>query len=58
MLKPYGIGPKQIREREQTHKGYKREDFEDAWSRYLREAPGDAIHTPPAKRNRSLKSRL
>jgi len=51
LLKPYVIRPKQIREGEQTHKGYKREDFEDAWSRYLHEVPGDTFHTPPAKRN-------
>jgi hypothetical protein len=51
LLKPYGIRPKQIREGEQTHKGYKREDFEDAWSRYLYEARADTSHTPPAKRN-------
>jgi hypothetical protein len=51
LLKPYGIGPKQIREGEQTHKGYKREDFEDAWSRYLGEACVDTFRTPPVKRN-------
>jgi len=51
LLKPYGIRPKQIREREQTHKGYKRDEFEDAWSRYLDEARADTPHSPPAKRN-------
>jgi hypothetical protein len=51
LLKPYGIRPKQIREGEQTHKGYKQEDFEDAWSRYLDEAHADSFHTPSAKRN-------
>jgi hypothetical protein len=35
LLKPYGIGPKTLREEEQTFKGYERADFEDAWSRYL-----------------------
>jgi hypothetical protein len=51
LLKPYGIGPKQIREGEQTHKGYKREDFEDAWSRYLGEARADTSHTPSVEGN-------
>jgi hypothetical protein len=51
LLKPYAIIPKQIREGEQTHKGYKQEDFEDAWSRYLDEARVDTSHTPSAKRN-------
>jgi hypothetical protein len=51
LLKPYGIRPKQIREGEQTHKGYKREDFEDAWSRYLGDAHTDPCHTPPVIRN-------
>src|SRR5215217_941475 len=49
LVKPYGIGPKQIREGEQTHKGYKREDFEDAWSRYLFAALVGASHTPPLR---------
>jgi hypothetical protein len=51
LLKPYGIRPKQIREGEQTYKGYRREDFEDAWSRYLDEARAETSHTPSAKRN-------
>ena len=35
LLKAYGIGPRTLREGEQTFKGYERADFEDAWSRYL-----------------------
>jgi hypothetical protein len=35
MLKPYDIRSKDIRTDDGTRKGYRREDFEDAWSRYL-----------------------
>jgi hypothetical protein len=36
-LKPYGIESKDVRLPDGTHpKGYLREDFEDAWARYLR----------------------
>jgi hypothetical protein len=42
LLKPYSIGPKTLREAEQTFKGYERADFEDAWSRYL-PRPGEVI---------------
>jgi hypothetical protein len=34
LLKPYGIGSKQVRVGEDNRKGYEREDFEDAWDRY------------------------
>jgi hypothetical protein len=34
-LKKYGIAPKTIRDGAKTFKGYTREQFEDAWSRYL-----------------------
>lgn len=35
MLHPYGIGPTTIRAADKVCKGYKREDFHDAWLRYL-----------------------
>jgi len=35
ILKPYGIGPKQIRICETTLKGYEAADFEDSWDRYI-----------------------
>jgi putative DNA primase/helicase len=46
LVKPFGIGPKQIRVGERTCKGYRREDLEDAWNRYLpaRDPEVDAKH--------------
>ena len=34
-LKPFEIKPKQIRVATSTSKGYQREDFLDAWDRYI-----------------------
>ncbi len=34
-LKPYGVRPQQVRVGTETRKGYRREDFADAWVRYL-----------------------
>ena len=34
-LRDYGIKPKTIRTGDATPRGYWREDFEDAWRRYL-----------------------
>ena len=35
-LKPYGIGPKQLRlDSDTTAKGYQASDFKDSWDRYL-----------------------
>jgi len=34
-LRPYEIRPKQVRVGDRTLKGYMREDFHDAWARYL-----------------------
>jgi hypothetical protein len=45
MLKPYGIRPKAIRLEESTPRGYQREQFHDAWLRYL---PQDATTTTAA----------
>ena len=36
LLKPYDIHPGTVRDGKDTFKGYYRESFEDAWSRYLR----------------------
>ncbi len=35
LLRPYGIAPHSIRVEDRTPKGYEREDFEDAFRRYL-----------------------
>ena len=36
LLKPYGVRPKKIRiSDDSTTRGYKREDLEDPWQRYL-----------------------
>ena len=35
LLRPYGIRPKTVRLGGPTAKGYKREQFEDAWRRYV-----------------------
>jgi Protein of unknown function (DUF3631) len=35
MLKPYGVSPKVVRLGPETARGYHRDDFEDAWARYL-----------------------
>ncbi len=35
LLKPYGIKPKTVRVGDDTIKGYKRDQFKDAWERYL-----------------------
>ena len=35
LLRPFGIGPRDIRFEAGTKKGYIRNDFEDAWERYL-----------------------
>jgi hypothetical protein len=34
-LEPYGVKPRQVRVLASTGKGYRREDFWDAWTRYL-----------------------
>ena len=41
LLKPYGVIPKKLRERdgEGTFRGYERASFEDAWARYLPHTP-------------------
>lgn len=35
LLKPFDIRPHDLRFADGTHKGYERNDFEDAWARYL-----------------------
>ncbi|MFC1917206.1 DUF3631 domain-containing protein [Chloroflexota bacterium] len=45
LLKPYYIRPVTIRINEKTPKGYRKADFEDAWSRYLLPI-GDLSATP------------
>lgn len=41
LLRPYGVRPDSIRQGEHTRKGYRRDQFEDAWGRYL---PADPEH--------------
>jgi hypothetical protein len=44
LLKPFGIGPRQVRLEDRTLKGYARELFTDAWGRYLpRLIPSQAL---------------
>jgi hypothetical protein len=38
-LRPYGVKPKVVRIGDTTHRGYTREDFHDAWLRYLGPPP-------------------
>ena len=45
LLKPYGVRPKVLNLNGKSHRGYSREDFYDAWKRYLR-APGENPVTP------------
>jgi hypothetical protein len=48
MLRPYGIRSSSIRmPNGQTPKGYKREDFHDAWKRYLPASPATATSATP-----------
>jgi hypothetical protein len=35
LLKPFSIGPRSVRQGKDTGKGYRREQFLDAWARYL-----------------------
>lgn len=39
LLRPFGIRPAVIRTGQVTPRGYRREDFEDAWARYLAPLP-------------------
>jgi Protein of unknown function (DUF3631) len=56
LLKPFDIRPRTIRTASGTPKGYLRQDFEEAWSRYCRssadaataEVPCEAQHPPQA----------
>jgi Protein of unknown function (DUF3631) len=42
LLRPYGIRSKSVRQGDATGKGYHRDDFHEAWSRYLPPENGDA----------------
>jgi hypothetical protein len=44
LLKPYGIKSRSVRIGNQTPKGYRREDFVDAWSRYTPDLNATAQH--------------
>ena len=45
ILKPYEIMPRTVRFQTVTAKGYQREQFEDAWSRYLRQVSSQVSQT-------------
>jgi hypothetical protein len=47
LLVPFGIRSRSIRIADETPKGYLRESFEDAWSRYLAPVSGALDATPP-----------
>jgi len=47
LLKPYGVRPKQVRVGTDTLKGYHRNDFADAWNRYLPKEEGNAPESSP-----------
>ena len=57
LLKPYGIRPEKLRQREDTFRGYRRANFEDAWARYTPDTPEKAEHAEhkehPANRKES-----
>lgn len=46
-LKPYRIKPRGVRIGDNTPKGYRAEDFRDAWTRYLDAAPATVTATDP-----------
>lgn len=45
-LRPYGIKPRVIRVGSTTPRGYRREDFVDAWTRYLQPLPPESAKQP------------
>lgn len=47
LLRPFGIKPLTVRVGGRTQKGYKREQFVDAWSRYLATPADEASHPSP-----------
>lgn len=42
-LRPYGVSPKTVRINGKTAKGYSRDDFHDAWERYLGSTPAECV---------------
>jgi hypothetical protein len=47
LLRPFEIVPHNVRIGEKVLKGYERQDFEDAWKRYLRSVAGSPSAAPP-----------
>jgi hypothetical protein len=52
LLRPYGVRPRPVRVGAATGKGYKRKDFEDAWSRYV---PAPAVTSSQLKEINDLR---
>jgi hypothetical protein len=55
LLKPYGVRPEKLRGGKGTFRGYRRSDFEDAWSRYTPEEAEHPEH-PELSTNRAKSS--
>ncbi len=51
ILRPFAIGPRDIWTGLRALKGYKREDFDDAWSRYMPSPPDVEPRGPRGSRN-------
>ena len=49
MLRPYEIQSKTVRRDSETAKGYQREQFEDAWSRYVDDSPAQTAAEVPSQ---------
>jgi hypothetical protein len=49
MLRPYGVQSRKVKTAGEARQGYRREDFADAWSRYLPPALSHAAEAEPAE---------
>src|SRR5262249_46319995 len=49
LLRPYGIKPATVRKGAKTAKGYRRDQFADAWARYLPLQPSQPSHAAAAE---------
>ncbi len=53
MLKPFDVHPKVVRIAARTPRGYTREDFEDAWKRYLPKNPSGDRNSATSQQERA-----